>query len=160
MRVKPYAIRSPSRNAHHTALLASGGWISTSGCSCRYRSSLRTWSGRPGGTSCTGQYRHPASGQRNGFPKTPAPGHHRYGPASLLGLLLPPYPVEDAFHRDPAHPRSGRVAYGPDGTEQMSPDAPQLTGNYLSLDPDYLTRLLSGAANEIELASLQRLRRH
>jgi hypothetical protein len=52
------------------------------------------------------------------------------------------------------------VAYGPDGTEQMSPDAPQLTGNYLSLDPDYLTRLLSGAANEIELASLQRLRRH
>jgi hypothetical protein len=42
----------------------------------------------------------------------------------------------------------------------MPPDAPQLTGNYLSLDPDYLTRLLPRAANEIELASLQRLWRH
>jgi hypothetical protein len=42
----------------------------------------------------------------------------------------------------------------------MPPDAPRLTGNYLSLDPDYLARLLPRAANEIELASLQRLRRH
>ena len=65
MRVKPYAIRSPSRNARHTALRAPGGSISTSGCSCRYRSSLRTWSGGPGGTSCTGQYRYPVSGPRN-----------------------------------------------------------------------------------------------
>jgi hypothetical protein len=65
MRVKPYAIRSPSRNARHTALPAPGGSISTSGCSCRYRSSLRTWSGGPGGTSCTGQYRYPVSCPRN-----------------------------------------------------------------------------------------------
>src|SRR5271166_2637387 len=42
----------------------------------------------------------------------------------------------------------------------MPPDAPQLTGNYLTLDPDYLARLLPRAANEIELASLKRLRRH
>jgi hypothetical protein len=48
MRVKPYAIRFPSRNARHTALSAPGGWMSTSGCSCRYRSSLRIWSGGPG----------------------------------------------------------------------------------------------------------------
>ena len=89
MRVKPYAIRFPSRNAHHTALPAPGGWISTSGCSCRYRSSLRTWSGRPGGTSCTGQYRHPASGQRNGFPKSPAPCHHRYGYECRRALVRP-----------------------------------------------------------------------
>ena len=53
-RVKPYAIRFPSRNARHTALSAPGGCRSTSGCSCRYRSSLRTCSGGPGGTSCTG----------------------------------------------------------------------------------------------------------
>ena len=79
MRVKPYAIRSPPRNARHTALPAPGGQMSTSGCSCRYRSSLRTWSGGPGGTSCTGQYRHPASGQRNGFPKSPATRHRRRG---------------------------------------------------------------------------------
>jgi hypothetical protein len=65
MRVKPYAIRSPSRNARHTALPAPGGSRSTSGCSCRYRSSLRTWSGGPGGTSCTGQYRYPVSCPRN-----------------------------------------------------------------------------------------------
>jgi hypothetical protein len=89
MRVKPYAIRFPSRNAHHTALPAPGGWISTSGCSCRYRSSLRIWSGRPGGTSCTGQYRHPASGQRNGFPKSPAPCHHRYGYECRRALVRP-----------------------------------------------------------------------
>ena len=35
MRVKPYAIRFPSRNARHTALSAPGGCISTPGCSCR-----------------------------------------------------------------------------------------------------------------------------
>jgi hypothetical protein len=70
MRVKPYAIRFPSRNARHTALSAPGGCMSTSGCSCRYRSSLRTCSGGPGGTSCTGQYRYPVSGRRNGFPKS------------------------------------------------------------------------------------------
>ena len=46
--------------------------MSTSECSCRYRSSLRTWSGGPGGTSCTGQYCYLASGQRNGFPESPA----------------------------------------------------------------------------------------
>jgi len=73
MRVKPYAIRSPSRNARHTALRAPGGSISTSGCSCRYRSSLRTWSGGPGGTSCTGQYRYPVSGPRNRLPKHAPP---------------------------------------------------------------------------------------
>ena len=67
MRVKPYAIRFPSRNARHTALSAPGGWMSTSGCSCRYRSSLRTCSGGPGGTSCTGQYGYPVSGQRKAF---------------------------------------------------------------------------------------------
>jgi hypothetical protein len=77
MRVKPYAIRFPSRNARHTALSAPGGRISTSGCSCRYRSSLRTRSSGPGGTSCTRQYRYPASGQRNGFPKSPATRHRR-----------------------------------------------------------------------------------
>jgi hypothetical protein len=69
MRVKPYAMSSPSRNARHTALCAPGGCMSTSGCSCRYRSSLLSWSGGPGGTSCTGQYRYPVSGQRNGFPE-------------------------------------------------------------------------------------------
>ena len=69
MRVKPYTIRFPSRKAHHTALSAPGGCMSTSGCSCRYRSSLRTCSGGPGGTSCTGQYHYPVSGQRNGFPE-------------------------------------------------------------------------------------------
>ena len=69
MRVKPYAIRCPSRNARHTALSAPGGCMSTSGFSWRYLSSLRTWSGGPGGTSCTGQYRYPVSGQRNGFPE-------------------------------------------------------------------------------------------
>jgi len=77
MRVKPYPIRFPSLNARHTALPAPGGSMSTSGCSCRYRSSLRTWSGGPGGTSCTGQYRYPVSGQRNGFPKSPATRHRR-----------------------------------------------------------------------------------
>jgi hypothetical protein len=51
----------------------------TSGCSCRYRSSLRTCSGGPGGTSCTGQYCYPARGQRNGFPKSPATRHRRRG---------------------------------------------------------------------------------
>ncbi len=79
MRVKPYAIRFPSRNARHTALSAPGACMSTSGCSCRYRSSLRTCSGGPGGTSCTAQYRYPASGQRNGFPKSPATRHRRRG---------------------------------------------------------------------------------
>jgi hypothetical protein len=79
MRVKPYAIRFPSRNARHTALSAPGGWMSTLGCSCRYRSSLRTCSGGPGETSCTGQYRYPVSDQRNGFPKSPATRHHRRG---------------------------------------------------------------------------------
>jgi len=79
MRVKPYAIRFPSRNARHTTLSAPGGCISTSGCSCRYRSSLRACSGDPGGTSCTGQYRYPVSGQRNGFPKSPATRHRRHG---------------------------------------------------------------------------------
>jgi hypothetical protein len=79
MRVKPYAIRSPSRNARHTALRAPGGSISTSGCSCRYRSSLRTWSGGPGGTSCTGQYRYPVSGPRNRLVKTRATRRHRRG---------------------------------------------------------------------------------
>ncbi len=72
MRVKPYAMRSPPRNARHTALRAPGGSMSTSGCPCRYRSSLGTWSGGPGGTSRTGQYRHPVSGQRNSFPKSHA----------------------------------------------------------------------------------------
>jgi hypothetical protein len=74
---KPYAIRSPSRNARHTALRTPGGSISTSGCSRRHRSSLRTWSGGPGGTSCTGQYRHPSSGPRNRLLKTrlPATAH-------------------------------------------------------------------------------------
>lgn len=48
MRVKPYAIRFPSRNARHTALSVPGGCMSTSGYSCRYRSSLQTWSGGPG----------------------------------------------------------------------------------------------------------------
>jgi len=67
----------PSRNARHTALSAPGGCMSTSGCSCRYRSSLRTCSGGPGGTSCTGQYRYPAGSQRNGFPKSPATRHRR-----------------------------------------------------------------------------------
>ena len=79
MRVKPYAIRFPSRYARHTALSAPGGRMSTSGCSCRYRSSLRTCTSGPGGTSCTGQYRHPVSGQRNGFPKSPATRHRRPG---------------------------------------------------------------------------------
>ena len=69
MRVKPYAMRSPPRNARHTALWAPGGCMSTSGCPCRYRSSLGTWSGGPGGTSRTGKYRYPVSGQRNSFPK-------------------------------------------------------------------------------------------
>jgi hypothetical protein len=69
MRVKPYATRFPPWNARHTALSASGGCMSMSGCSCRYRSSLGTWSGGPGGTSCTGQYRYPVSGQRNSFSK-------------------------------------------------------------------------------------------
>ena len=77
MSVKPYAIRFPSRNARHTALSAPGGCMSTSECSCRYRSSLRTWSGGPGGTSRTGQYRYPASGQHNGFPKSPVTRHRR-----------------------------------------------------------------------------------
>jgi len=77
MRVRPYAIRFPSRNARHTALSAPGGCMSTSGCSCRYRSSLRTCSGGPSRTSCTGQYRYPVSGQRNGFPKSPATRHRR-----------------------------------------------------------------------------------
>ena len=104
MRVKPYAIRSPSRNARHTALRAPGGSISTSGCSCRYRSSLRTWSGGPGGTSCTGQYRCPASGPRNRLLKTRAarrygyppptwtcrrPSQARYHHYMLVGLRLP-----------------------------------------------------------------------
>ena len=83
MRVKPYAIRFPSRKARHTALPAPGGWMSTSGCSCRYRSSLRTWSGGPGGTLCTGQYRYPASGQRNGFPKSPATRPRRRAMSAL-----------------------------------------------------------------------------
>jgi len=84
MRVKPYAIRFPSRNARHTALSAPGGSMSTSGCFCQYRSSLRTWSGGPGGgTSCTGQYRYPVSGQRNGFSKSPAirRGYERLPPS-------------------------------------------------------------------------------
>jgi hypothetical protein len=80
MRVKPYAIRSPSRNARHTVLRAPGGSISTSGCSCRYRSSLRTWSGGPGGTSCTGQYRYPLSGPRNRLLKTRARALRSSGP--------------------------------------------------------------------------------
>jgi hypothetical protein len=87
MMVKPYAIRFPSRNARHTALSAPGGCMSTCGCSCRYRSSLRTCSGGPGGTSCTGQYRHPVSGQRNGFPKSPATRHRRRGYKRLPGLM-------------------------------------------------------------------------
>ena len=49
MRVKPYAIRFPSRNARHTALPAPGGFTSTPGCSCRYRSSLRNLVRRSGG---------------------------------------------------------------------------------------------------------------
>jgi hypothetical protein len=81
IRVKPYAIRSPSRNASHTALRAPGGSIPTSGCSRRYRSSLRTWSGGPGGTSCTGQYRYPVSGPRNRVLKTRATRRgHRHPP--------------------------------------------------------------------------------
>jgi hypothetical protein len=70
--VKPYAMRSPSRYARHTALFVPGGWMSTSGCSCRYRSSLGTWSGGPGGTSRAGQYRYQVSGARKGFPKSDA----------------------------------------------------------------------------------------
>ena len=77
IRVKPYATRFPSRNARHTALSAPDGCRPASGCSSRYRSSLRTWSGGPGGTSRTGQYRYPASGQHNGFPKSPATRHRR-----------------------------------------------------------------------------------
>ena len=46
--------------------------MSTSGCSCRYRSSLGSCSGGPGGTSGTGQYRCPVSGQRNSFRETGA----------------------------------------------------------------------------------------
>ena len=79
MRVKPYAMRSPSRNARHTALWAPGACMSTSGCPCRYRSSLGTWSAGPGGTSRTGQYRYPVSGQRNSFPKSHATRRRRRG---------------------------------------------------------------------------------
>jgi len=46
--------------------------MSTSGCSCRYRSSLGSCSGGPGGTSGTSQYRYPVGGQRNSFPKSQA----------------------------------------------------------------------------------------
>jgi hypothetical protein len=100
MRVKPYAIRSPSRNARHTALRPPGGSISTSGCSCRYRSSLRTWSGGPGGTSCTGQYRYPLSGPRNRLLKTRAtrrrrgygyPSAHVDAPAPITTPVSPPH---------------------------------------------------------------------
>jgi hypothetical protein len=73
MRARPYAMSSPSRNARHTALCAPGGCMSMSGCSCRYRSSLVSWSGGPGGTSCTGQYRYPVNRQRNGFPRNHMP---------------------------------------------------------------------------------------
>jgi hypothetical protein len=106
MRVKPYAIRSPSRNARQTALRAPGGSISTSGCSCRYRSSLRTWFGRPGGTSCTGQYRCPVSGPRNRLLKTVLPAaaidtlrrhgcagaHHKPGITTTCGAAARQYP--------------------------------------------------------------------
>jgi hypothetical protein len=84
MRVKPYAMRSLT--ARHTALWAPGGSISTSGCSCRYRSSLRTWSGGPGGISCTGQYRYRASNQHKSFPKSHAT---RLTPSPTVAIGVP-----------------------------------------------------------------------
>jgi len=93
MRVKPYAMRSPSRNARHTALRAPGACMSTSGCSCRYRSSLGTWSGGPGGTSRTGQYRYPVSGQRNSFPKSHATPSRRRGCGYEVRALRPHGPA-------------------------------------------------------------------
>jgi hypothetical protein len=99
MRVKPYPIRSPSLNARHTALPAPGGSMSTSGCSCRYRSSLRTWSGGPGGTSCTGQYRYPVSGQRNGFPRSPATRHRRRSHERIPPSWTLPVPMTTLYHR-------------------------------------------------------------
>jgi hypothetical protein len=99
MRVKPYPIRSPSLNARHAALPAPGGPMSTSGCSCRYRSSLRTWSGGPGGTSCTGQYRYRVSGQRNGFPRSPATRHRRRSHERIPPSWTLPVPMTTLYHR-------------------------------------------------------------
>ena len=106
IRVKPYAIRFPSRNARHTALSAPGGCMSTSGCSRQYRSSLRTCSGGPEGTSCTGQYRYPVSDQRNGFPKSPATHHHHRGYERLPPSAVRRAQVPGPLHRidcSPAH---------------------------------------------------------
>ena len=86
MRVKPYAMRSPPLTARHTALWAPGGCMSTSGCSCRYRSSLRTWSGGPGGISCTGQYRYRVSSQHKSFPKSHAT---RLTPSPTVAIGVP-----------------------------------------------------------------------
>jgi hypothetical protein len=86
MRVKPYAMRSPSLTARHTALWAPGGCMSTSGCSCRYRLSLRTWSGGPGGISCTGQYRYRVSSQHKSFPKSHAT---RLTPSPTVAIGVP-----------------------------------------------------------------------
>ena len=49
MIVKPYSYKIPVPERAPYGALGAGGCMSTSGCSCRYRSSLRTWSGGPGG---------------------------------------------------------------------------------------------------------------
>ena len=87
----------------------------TSGCSCRYRSSLRTCSGGPGRTSCTGQYRYPVSGQRNGFPGITATRHGRGGYERLppprtcrcaRQTPVPTFASEAAARQHPVHHRT------------------------------------------------------
>jgi hypothetical protein len=56
--------------------------MSTSGCSRRYRSSLRTCSAGPGGTSCTGQYHYPVRGRRNRLSRIT-----RQSPATVVAVV-------------------------------------------------------------------------
>ena len=135
MRVKPYAIRFPSRNARHTALSAPGGRMSTSGCSCWYRSSLRTCSAGPGGTSCTGQYRYRARGQRNGFPQSP-PTRPR-GRARTHGKYRHHLRI---CSRCQAAPHISPVSWPPPGAGQAAPGTDQVRASLPSCRNEYLIR--------------------
>ena len=120
MRVKPYPMRSPPRNARHTALWASGGWMSTSGCSCRYRSSLGSCSGGPGGTSGTGQYRYPVSGQRNSFPKSHAIRLRRRGHGVPSAPLDRPARMTNRVPPEPPHAPISTTGPGCGGADLQS----------------------------------------
>ena len=113
MRVKPYAIRFPPgtraiRDSRRQAAVcrrpgAPAGTAQAAGPS-----------GGPGGTSCTGQYRYPASGQRNGFPKSPATRHRPAAMSALRPSSDGPVRVTD--------PRTTLQPEPPPGSTRIPPD--------------------------------------